>query len=542
MNKTLRLALALILISVLGSSCRKDGNGPSWDVDVLAPLLRTELTLKNLVADSLIATAPDSALSIAFDGTLFRLNLDTLVEIPDETIQETFVLPFGTIYLQPGDPIPTLGNAQEETKYNLNGVELKEVKIRSGSLTFELSSSIQEVVELTYTMQDATKAGIPFSVTENIPPGTQASQSVITRTYDLSGYIIDMRGVNLNDFNTIVAQFAAIISPTASDSVALTQGDKFEIKYTFNSIKTEYAAGYFGSYSIDDAFTDTIDLFKNIASGFLDIDSIGIEMKIENGFGIDAQFTLDTLQSINTSTGTSADLSHATVGNSINLSRALNVANSETPFTYSQYNVTMNTLNSNVDALIETLPDQFKYAFSIEINPFGNNSNGNDFLYFASDLKISANLKVPARFSANGLTIVDTVAFDLGKDPDKDHETTITDGFFYLYTDNGFPFDAKLQLYLYDENFVILDSLLVPGNNVINAAPVDLNNRVTSKLQSRLDIAVDDDKMIMLENAKKAMIKVIFTTKPNNQVMTIYSDYSIDVKLIGDFTYRARSN
>ena len=102
MYKTGRLALALLLISLLALSCRKDGSGPSWDVDVLVPIVKTELTLKNLVADSLLASDPNGALSIAFDGTVFRLNLDTLVEIPNETIQETFILPFGTIYLQPG--------------------------------------------------------------------------------------------------------------------------------------------------------------------------------------------------------------------------------------------------------------------------------------------------------------------------------------------------------------------------------------------------------------------------------------------------------
>jgi len=542
MYKTGRLALALLLISLLALSCRKDGSGPSWDVDVLVPIVKTELTLKNLVADSLLASDPNGALSIAFDGTVFRLNLDTLVEIPNETIQETFILPFGTIYLQPGEPIPSLGNALEATKYNLNAVELKKIKIRSGFLTFQLSSSIQEAVELSYTMQNATISGTPFSVTEIIPAGTQTAQSVITRTYDLSGYTIDMRGVNLNDFNTIVAEFAAIISPSATDSVAITQGDKFDIKYTFDSIKPEFAEGFFGSYSVSDALTDTIDIFKNIASGFLNIDSIGMEMRIENGFGIDAQLTLDTFRSINTVTGASVDLSHSSIGNSINLSRALNMATSETPFTYSQFNLTMNTQNSNVDQLIETLPDRIRYAFEIDINPFGNNSNGNDFLYFDSDLKISMDLKIPARFSANGLTILDTVDFDLGKDPKKDHETTITGGFFYLYADNGFPFEARFQLYLYDENFVLLDSLLLPTNNTVLAAPVDLNNRVTSKLQSRLDIAVDDDKIIVLENAKKAMIKVIFTTQPNNQIMTIFSDYAIDLKLVGDFTYRAKVN
>jgi len=202
----------------------------------------------------------------------------------------------------------------------------------------------------------------------------------------------------------------------------------------------------------------------------------------------------------------------------------------------------VNTNNSNINALVETLPDQFQYALVMDINPFGNNSYGNDFLYHNSDVKISIDLNVPVKFKANGLTMMDTVFFDLGKDPGEDHETTITGGFFYLYADNGFPFDARLQIYLYDESFAIIDSLMVPPNNIITAAPVDLSNKVITKFQSRLEIPVDDEKMILFEQAKKALVKIVFSTKPNNQIMAIYSDYQINLKLVGDITYRAKVN
>ncbi|HIP09213.1 MAG TPA: hypothetical protein EYG65_05730 [Rhodospirillales bacterium] len=541
MHKTLRIAISLALIIAIGLSCRKDGTGPSWDVEILAPLLRAELSLQNIIADSLLSTAPDSALSIVYKGTAYRFSLDTLVNIPDETVQQTFISPLVSAYLQPGDPIPFFGS-QQETKYDLKGVELKQVKIRSGWLTFELSSSIQEIVDLNYLMPDATKAGVPFSITESIPAGTQTIQATITRSYDLSGYTIDMRGVNLNNYNTMVAQFTANISPSATDSVVINQGDKFDMKYTFTDIETEFAIGYFGSYSISNSYTEPIDIFKNIPSGYLNIDSIRMNMKIENGFGIDAQLRIDTLKSINTTAGGSAALTHSLIGNAINLTRALNFASPGYPFTYSEYNITVNTNNSNINALVETLPDQFQYALVMDINPFGNNSYGNDFLYYASDVKISVDLNVPARFEANGLTIADTVDFDLGKDPGTEHETTIIEGFFYLYADNGFPFDARLQIYLYDESFAIIDSLMVPPNNIITAAPVDLSNKVITKFQSRLDIPVDDEKMILFEQAKKALVKIVFSTKPNNQIMTIYSDYQINLKLVGDITYRAKVN
>ncbi len=51
-----------------------------------------------------------------------------------------------------------------------------------------------------------------------------------------------------------------------------------------------------------------------------------MDMKIENGFGIDAQLRIDTLQSINTITGGATALNHPLIGNAINLTRALDLA------------------------------------------------------------------------------------------------------------------------------------------------------------------------------------------------------------------------
>jgi len=524
-----------LCIAILFFSCKKE-TGTSWDIDILAPIIKSTLDLKNIMTDSLIQVNPDSSISMVFEGNLFQLTLDTLVNIPDTNVQESF-LSLLNITLNPGDPIPFLGNVVEETKYNLKGVELKKIKILSGSISFSLSSSIREVTELTYQMPFATKAGIPFSINESIPAGSQSNLSNISKTYDLSGYVIDLSGINQNDFNTIVANFSAMISPSAPDTVSILTMDKFDIQYSFNALKVEYASGYFGAYNINNGNIDSLNIFNKINAGAFDIDSIGMTFNIKNGFGIDAQFFIDTLTSINTKSNNSVSLSHQSIGNAINLSRALNIPSNGNQFTYSEYNLDINTNNSNTDQLIENLPDQIKYDFSILVNPFGNNSNGNDFLYHTSDLQVNLNLEIPLALSANGITFLDTVDVSFGSNPDE-NTTTITDGFIYLYADNGFPFEAKIQIYLYDDNFLIIDSLVMQPGNIINAAPVDQNNRVIDKILSRIDLPINIVKISNLENAKKALVRVDFSTKPNNQILKIYDDYEIDLKLIGDFTYQ----
>jgi len=438
-----KLLLALLALSMLSlDACRKGNNGPSWDVDVLAPILKTSLGVKNLVPDSLIQTNPDSSLTIVFDNTIFRLSLDTLVSLPDTSIKERFDLPFGSFYLQPGQGIPTLNNLTNETKYNLKTVELTEARIRSGFVSFELSSSIPEMTVVSYSMPGFIKQGVPFSVSTQVPAGSISNPATAYVKFNLTGYDVDLKGTFGNDFNTILANISVIIDVAAPDSVPITAGDFFEIKYNLEDIITDYAKGYFGQYNISiNQQIDTLDFFNNVTSGFLDLESIDMQLSIENGFGMDAQIVIDTLNAINSSTGTDVLLNHAFIGTSINLTRASQVPSPGYRFTYSKYDLNINSTNSNVAEFIENFPDLLGHSYDIAINPWGNNSNGNDFFYFESDFKVSLKLQLPVSFSANALTIQDTVLFSAAPS-ENGTENNIVGGFLHLDVNNGFPYEA----------------------------------------------------------------------------------------------------
>ena len=534
-----RLLLLFLLLSMLSlAACRKGSNGPSWDVDVLAPILKTSMGIKNLVPDSLIQTNPDSSLTIVFDNTILRLSLDTLVTLPDTTIKERFDVPFGSFYLMPGQGIPTLENITSENKYNLKTVELVEAKIRSGIVSFEISSSIPEVTAVTYTMPGFIKQSVPFSVFTLVPAGSQSNPATAYLAFNLTGYNVDLRGAQGTDFNTILANLQVVIDPAAPDSVPIITGDFFEIKYNLEDIITDYARGYFGQYDISvNQQIDTLDFFKNVTSGFFDMESITMQLSIENGFGMDAQIVIDTLKAINSSTGTDVFLNHAFIGSSINLTRASQIPSPGYRFTYSKYDLNISSSNSNIEAFIENIPDMFGHSYNIAINPWGNNSNGNDFLYYESDMKVSLNLQLPVSFSANALTIEDTVLFEASAS-DNGAESNINGGFLRLYVDNGFPYEAYVQIYLYDDNYNFTDSLISDQGNKVTAAPVDIGLRVTNKVLSLIDIPLNEIKVNNILAAKNALIKVRFYTIPGNQILKIYTDYEIDLKLIGDFTYR----
>jgi len=74
MNKSSKISFLVILL--LFFSCRKDFERPNWDVDLLAPLVKTSLTLDNLLPDSVLVTNPDTSLKIVYQTSLFDIDMD----------------------------------------------------------------------------------------------------------------------------------------------------------------------------------------------------------------------------------------------------------------------------------------------------------------------------------------------------------------------------------------------------------------------------------------------------------------------------------
>ena len=72
------------------ASCKRDSQ-TNWNTDILAPLATTNLTINNLVKDSILHTNADSSLSIVYQNTVYSLNLlDQYIHIPDTSIGQTY--------------------------------------------------------------------------------------------------------------------------------------------------------------------------------------------------------------------------------------------------------------------------------------------------------------------------------------------------------------------------------------------------------------------------------------------------------------------
>ena len=521
------------LIIFIFFSCRKDFEKPNWDVDLLAPLVKTTLTLNDLLPDSLIQVNSDTSLKIVYQTNVFDIDMDSLFKIPDTTIAEVFTVIFSSI----ANPGNSFYSSAEEVKLNIsNGVELNYALIESGFIELEVFSEIKERILVTYTISSATLNGDTLVLQELVDAATPTQDGYFTKKIDLSGYELNLTGTSQSTFNTLVTYAVATVD-TNGAPVIINAGDKITFNNKLISIIPHYVRGYFGSQQYRfGPETTALTVFDKIVAGSLDINQVDVNLDFENGIGVDARLTMNQFTTINTATSTSSALTHSIMGAPININRAQETF-SVPEVIYTNYNVFMNTSNSNIDQLIEILPNQLKYDINLNINPMGNLSGSNDFVFKKHPLKTNLNVEFPLSLIANNLTLVDTVNLSLNSGSTSGE---IIDGVLYLYAENGFPFDAGFELSLYDINSNFIQNLTVVDK--ILAAPVDAALKVIEKRSSRISIPLSESDIDNLYSADKIVIKIAFTTKPQSQFIKIYDGYVIDIKLVGDFAYHVNSN
>jgi hypothetical protein len=70
-NRVLCVCLGLTITLF---ACKRDAS-TGWDTGILAPLATANLTLQNLVKDTILHTNSDSSLSLSYQSTVYELNL-----------------------------------------------------------------------------------------------------------------------------------------------------------------------------------------------------------------------------------------------------------------------------------------------------------------------------------------------------------------------------------------------------------------------------------------------------------------------------------
>src|SRR5687768_12699884 len=78
--KKIYLAVLMVLVLV---ACKKEQRFSRFSTNILAPILKTSMSLDNLVSDSILVPDPDGALRLVTEYDLYRGRLADFFVIPD---------------------------------------------------------------------------------------------------------------------------------------------------------------------------------------------------------------------------------------------------------------------------------------------------------------------------------------------------------------------------------------------------------------------------------------------------------------------------
>ncbi len=510
----------LLAIALFFSCKRKEDT--SWDVDVISPVVKTTLTIDDLVADSILSINPDNSVVLDYKFSFSPVEDEFFFKIPDTALKEAYGFPFlSPISLSPGfqfisDPA--------ENSFDLNDAKIEYMEIQSGEMAYRIESEIAERTFYTYTIFKTKDAsGNVFRKTISVPAGSRTSPAVVTGSFRLDGYSFDLTGSTGTKFNTFESEVLVNTDPSGG-SVTVSNLDSVYVENKLVSLTPKYVSGYLGrTYFSEGPTNNKFSVFEQIKGGTIDIDSIDIYTELKNYVGAEAQFKLNQLVSRNSVTGTTVPLIHSSIGTWINLDRGVDNSGNISP---GIRKINYTKANSNIDLVIENLSDEMTTQLEARLNPLGNISSGNDFLYFNKILDADFHIKLPLKFIANDLKFQQKIDLNLSEESNPVNNALVT-----IYAKNGFPFDAEIQLFLLNTSGSIVDSVMVTG--LINSAMTDASNVVTNPVNSILKAAIPANKMGILNKNSEVILQIIFNTNPAPHTV-IYRDYFMDLKLVTD--------
>jgi hypothetical protein len=359
-----------------------------------------------------------------------------------------------------------------------------------------------------YNIPSLKKNGVSFSSGDIIIPQATGTE-LTTFEFNFEGYKLDLTGEeNRNGgdtINTIYTESFTFIDYTGTlETINAT--DSFYSYIEFD-LTPEYATGFLGTDTI--SFGPEIiesDIFDFIQSGSIDFEQADMSININNFIGADMGLQITNLSSTNENTEVNASIDNNFI---YEINRAQNIDN--------QINSTLTQINFEGDKLLEIFPNKFNTSATFYLNPYGQNVI-EDFLYPEFTLDANINIEVPLKVNANNLTLVDTSEIEINEISNYEIQKV----FFNI--ENGFPLDIKLKILLLDVNDIIIDTLVQDIN--IDAAQVDVNNIVVNNQMTTVEVDYQD-----FTNVKKAILISSLNTIPNNEYISLYSNYEIDIAI-----------
>lgn len=246
--KITRVPALFIFLIISAISCNK-GFDTGWETDLLTPILHGELTIDNLVPDSIKEVNEDNSVDLVFQNTIFDLSITDLVEVPDTTVSATINIDSVKIDDKNMSQTISLGQIAEALQADGNILGTIIILANGSNLAIDPISGLssgEQIIDATSFFETATfeagyldiiiKNDLPIEITDitfqlkNTSDGALIVEDVypsilpgsfVSETYDLAGKTVDgLLAAEITSFNSPGSGGAEVFIDT-SDNVLL---------------------------------------------------------------------------------------------------------------------------------------------------------------------------------------------------------------------------------------------------------------------------------------------------------------------------------
>jgi hypothetical protein len=417
----------------------------------------------------------------------------------------------------PTQTISSLDNKDTITVNLGSGVELDELKITTGNLSYHILKQSTLTISLTISMPSALSGVTPVSKLINIGTGSQFDGSI-----SFDNTIVDLGTDPLQPFNRVPLEYSISVSSTGMVNFNATDEIRLDLKL-LNPV-FDYVKGYFGQ-KIETIDPDTLNLeIEDILShitGTFRISSPSIKINYSNSFAIPIQITFNATGKRKAET-VNLGLMPFT------LTYPVAPANRDVSASYA-----INNSNSLLSELISMPPEEIRFSGTAKMNPSGNDGQRNNYVFGNSRFLGSLEVEVPMEFRINNLQFTDTLDNFLDDEGSSDNPVK-PENFELLRVDinakNGFPLGVSLKMSLYDSMTNKIKSS-VNATGILEPAPVDINGRVKPGEVTETSTSIEFTKEFFssINKADKIIFQFTLNTTGNgSKDVKIYSDYRID--------------
>lgn len=503
-------------------ACRLDK--PRWDTSWIAPIAWSDLTPANIFGDSLVGYDPQRQVYFAYDREVFRIPLDTLLEIPDTGFTYGLTLP-GAITIYPGNPLTVYNNY---TVFAVPDFAINQLIVGSGKVRIRAETAVQARVKVNYSVPKARLNGVPFFLSDTISPAPPGGTSVLEKEFDLSGYTFDLTGDDNLKANRIRIIITAEI-PAGDPPLPVPAGTLLvNTELRFHGIRPYFARGTIVPRIFElGPETLTVSLFHLIQSGQFKITEPYLKVILENGIGADLSARFTELRGLNERTGQEVALQSPFTQGYLQLGRAVNQPSAGLPYTPVFFEAEANASNSNMKAFIENAPHKIILKAKAVLNPVPGAGAGQDFVYNVS--KTAARLQVwfPLGFSFDQLVLADTVPYNVENLPGAEKIQRIR---LSLLLENTYPFALSGQIFVLDNEGQVVDSLFAKSH--IPAAELSQSGLPNQPVKEVWEGELEGIRKDIFLQGKRLYWKLRFHSPWGSAPPVFYDFYSLKARLV----------